>query len=85
MAHFSIDDDLNKAQISVISMAIMHKFSCYETLAQLIDICKSLSHIPLDYLTNFTNIVLKIIFPIIGYVFHIYTGLTNFKTDYVCL
>ena len=43
----------------------MHKFSCFVTLnvAQLIDICKSLSH-SLDYLTDFTSIVLKIIFPI---------------------
>ena len=34
---------------------LMHRFSCYETLAQLID----------RYLTDFRNIVLKIIFPIL--------------------
>ena len=63
----------------------MHKFSCYETLAQLIDIYKSFFLIPFDYLTDFTNILLKIIFPILRYVFLIYTGSLNFKTDNVCL
>ena len=60
-------------------------FSCYETLAQLIDIGKSFL-IAFDYLNDLTNIVLKIIFPIntCKYLFHIYTGPTNFKTDYVC-
>ena len=58
----------------------MHKISCYETLAQLIDICKSFFLIAFDYLTDFTNIVLGIIFPISRYLFHIYTGPLNFKT-----
>ena len=44
----------------------MHKFSCYETLAQLIDICKTVFFlIAFHYLTDFRNIVLKIIFPIL--------------------
>ena len=45
----------------------MHKFSCYETLAQLIDICKTVffSLIAFHYSTDFRNIVLKIIFPIL--------------------
>ena len=44
----------------------MHKFSCYETLAQLIDICKTVFFlIAFHYLTDFRNIALKIIFPIL--------------------
>ena len=44
----------------------MHKFSCYETLAQLIDICKTVFFLTaFHYLTDFRNIVLKIIFPIL--------------------
>ena len=44
----------------------MHKFSCYEALAQLIDIYKTVFYlIAFHYLTDFRNIVLKIIFPIL--------------------
>ena len=45
----------------------MHKFSCYETLAHLlIDICKTVFFlIAFHCLTDFRNIILKIIFPIL--------------------
>ena len=59
----------------------MHKFPYYETLSQLINIRKTVFFlIAFDYLTDFRNIVLKIIFPINGYFFHIYTGPLNFKS-----